>query len=68
MEKFLDDGDLLLADITLGNKNVCHEIGYLMGLNEGKNNPQDKFILLHNKEVARADFNADCSNLSSAFC
>ena len=55
----IDDYGLLLADITLGNKNVYHEIGYLMGLNEGRNNPQDNFILFHNKEVAGADFDKD---------
>lgn len=55
----INDCGLLLADITLGNKNVYHEIGYLMGLNEGKNNPQDNFILFHNKDVAGADFDND---------
>lgn len=48
-----------MADITLGNKNVYHEIGYLMGLNEGRSNPQDNFVLFHNKEVPGADFNTD---------
>lgn len=55
----INDCGLLLADITLGNKNVYHEIGYLMGLNKGKNNRQDNFILFHNKGVVGADFNLD---------
>jgi len=57
--KLINDCGLLLADITLGNKNVYHEIGYLMGLNEGNNTRQDNFILLHNKEVKGADFQTD---------
>jgi len=55
----INDCGLLLADITLGNKNVYHEIGYLMGLNEGRSNPQDNFILFHNREVAGANFDKD---------
>jgi len=55
----IHDCGLLLADITLGNKNVYHEIGYLMGLNKGVEKPQDNFILLHNKKVAKADFDKD---------
>ena len=55
----INECGLLIADITLGNKNVYHEIGYLMGLNAGKESPQNNFILIHNKGVAGADFNAD---------
>lgn len=55
----IQDCGLLLADITLGNKNVYHEIGYLMGLNKGAEKPQDNFILLHNKKVAKAEFDKD---------
>ena len=36
----------MLADLTHGNKNVYHELGYLMGLNTGHGLPQDNFILL----------------------
>jgi len=43
----------MLADISLGNKNVYHEIGYLMGLNKGSNKPQDNFILFYNDKVGR---------------
>lgn len=49
----------LIADLSLGNKNVYHEIGYLMGLNQGKLEKQNNFILLHNKETANSDFNKD---------
>lgn len=55
----IDDCGLLLADISLGNKNVYHEIGYLMGLNKGQNKHQDNFILFHNSEVSGANFNKD---------
>jgi len=37
---------LLIADLTQGNKNVYHEIGFLMGLNQGRTAAQDNFILL----------------------
>jgi len=57
--KLIRDCGLLLADITLGNKNVYHEIGYLMGLNEGAKKPQGNFILFHNKQVTGAEFNTD---------
>jgi len=39
---------LLVADLSKGNKNVYHEIGYLMGLNKGKGLSHDNFILIHN--------------------
>ncbi len=55
----IEDCGLLIADISLGNKNVYHEIGYLMGLNKGAVKSQDNFILLHNKQVAGSDFNKD---------
>ena len=41
----------LIADLTCGNKNVYHEIGYLMGLNEGKALHQDNFLLIHNSTI-----------------
>ena len=49
----------LIADLSLGNKNVYHEIGYLMGLNQGKLKKQNNFILLHNKKTANSDFDTD---------
>ncbi len=57
--KLIRDCGLLLADISLGNKNVYHEIGYLMGLNEEAKKLQDNFILFHNKGIEGADFDKD---------
>ncbi|MDY6920517.1 MAG: hypothetical protein SV765_09935 [Pseudomonadota bacterium] len=37
---------LLIADLTQSNKNVYHEVGFLMGLNQGRGDPHDNFILL----------------------
>ena len=31
----IESSGLLIADLTQGNQNVYHEIGYLMGLNRG---------------------------------
>ena len=55
----------LIADLSLGNKNVYHEIGYLMGLNQGKLKKQNNFILFHNKKTDNSDFHTDVGfNLS----
>ncbi|RZD21554.1 hypothetical protein [Pseudoalteromonas sp. MEBiC 03485] len=45
---------LLVADLSKGNKNVYHEIGYLMGLNKGQGLNHDNFILIHNSSVGNA--------------
>ena len=42
----IEDSGLLIADLTHGNKNVYHEVGYLMGLNRGRNLKQENFILI----------------------
>jgi hypothetical protein len=42
----IEDSGLLIADLTHGNKNVYHEVGYLMGLNRGKHLKQENFVLL----------------------
>jgi hypothetical protein len=42
----IEDSGLLLADLTHGNKNVYHEVGYLMGLNKGRHIKQENFVLL----------------------
>lgn len=42
----IEDSGLLIADLTHGNKNVYHEVGYLMGLNRGRHLGQENFILL----------------------
>ncbi len=61
--KLIEDSGFFIADLTCGNKNVYHEIGYLMGLNQGKKLPQKNFILIHNDGVS--DSTADIGfNLS----
>lgn len=58
--ELIDGCGYLIADLTMGNKNVYHEVGYLMGMNIGKNKKQDNFIFVHNSSVSRdADFNKD---------
>ncbi len=61
--RLIESSGLLIADLTGGNKNVYHEIGYLMGLNQGKGLPHENFILLHNGSIgdAKSDvgFNLD---------
>lgn len=47
----IENCGLLIADLTKGNKNVYHEIGYLMGLNKGKGLNHENFILIHNSAV-----------------
>ena len=46
----IKNSGLLIADLTKSNINVYHEIGYLMGVNEGRGLPQDNFILILRKE------------------
>ncbi len=55
----IDDCGLLVADTSLGNKNVYHEIGYLMGLNKGGGGEQNNFILVHNGEMVESNFDKD---------
>ncbi len=60
----IENCGLLIADLTKGNKNVYHEIGYLMGLNQGRGLSQENFILIHNSAVGNSQ--ADVGfNLSS---
>lgn len=49
--RLIEESGYLIADLTCGNKNVYHEIGYLMGLNQGKGLRQENFLLLHNNEI-----------------
>ena len=51
--KHIKESGYLIADLTLGNKNVYHEIGYRMGL--GKNN----FLLVHNNRGNEENFKKD---------
>lgn len=55
----IEGSGLLIADLTLGNKNVYHELGYLMGLNRGKGRPQDNFILLLDNDRAASAVSKD---------
>lgn len=49
--RLIEDSGLLIADITHGNKNVYQEIGYLMGLNQGKGLAHENFLLVHNASI-----------------
>ena len=49
--KLIDDSGLLIADLTSKNINVYHELGFLMGLNQGKNKGQKNFILLEDNKL-----------------
>lgn len=52
----IEDSGFLIADLTHGNKNVYHEIGYLMGLNRGQRRRQENFVLIvRNKSKAQID-------------
>lgn len=42
----IEESGLLIADLSQGNKNVYHEVGYMMGLNRGKGLKQGNFILI----------------------
>jgi len=46
IRQLINNTGLLIADLTHGNKNVYHELGFLMGLNEGKKLAHNNFILL----------------------
>lgn len=47
----IESSGLMIADLSGGNKNVHHEIGYLMGLNRGRGLSNDNFLLVHNEGV-----------------
>ncbi len=64
--RLIEDSGLLIADLTLGNKNVYHEIGYLMGLNQGgKGLSHENFLLVHNASIgdSRADIGFNISGI-----
>lgn len=44
--ELIESSGLLIADLSDGNKNVYHEIGYLMGLNQGQGLDHENFILI----------------------
>lgn len=49
--QLIEDSAYLIADLTAGNKNVYHEVGLLMGLNQARQWQHDNFLLLHNSSV-----------------
>lgn len=57
--KIIEGSGLLIADLTFGNRNVYHEIGYLMGLNRGKGLGQENFILIADKGRRGTDIEKD---------
>lgn len=64
--KVIEGSGLLIADLTLGNRNVYHEVGYLMGLNRGKGLEQDNFILIADKKTRGDELESDIGfNLKS---
>jgi hypothetical protein len=57
--KVIEGSGLLIADLTFGNRNVYHEIGYLMGLNRGKGLDQTNFILVADKKTRGDELESD---------
>lgn len=53
--RLIENSGYLIADLTCGNKNVYHEVGYLMGLNQGKGLKHENFLLLHNGSIGDAE-------------
>ena len=49
--QLIEGSGYLIADLTAGNKNVYHEVGLLMGLNQARQKGHDNFLLLHNSSV-----------------
>ncbi len=47
----IESSGLMIADLSGGNRNVHHEIGYLMGLNKGHGLPDENFLLVHNEAL-----------------
>jgi DNA-sulfur modification-associated len=49
----IENSGLMIADLSGGNKNVHHEIGYIMGLNKGRGLQNENFLLVHNEAVGK---------------
>lgn len=49
--ELIENSGLMIADLSGGNKNVHHEIGYLMGLNRGGGLNNENFLLVHNEQM-----------------
>lgn len=64
--KVIEGCGLLIADLTFGNRNVYHEIGYLMGLNRGQGLAHDNFVLIADKKTRGSELESDIGfNLKS---
>ncbi len=48
--KLIEESGLLIVDLTAKNVNVYQELGYLMGLNQGKGLKQENFILIKKQD------------------
>ena len=57
--ELIEGSGLLIADLTFGNRNVYHEIGYLMGLNRGSGLDQDNFIFIADKKTRGKELESD---------
>lgn len=53
--KLIEESGLLIADLSEPNINVYQELGYLMGLNEGKGFRQENFILIKKQDKDSKD-------------
>lgn len=49
--QLIENSGYLIADLTAGNKNVYHEVGLIMGLNQARQKAHDNFLLLHNGSI-----------------
>jgi hypothetical protein len=65
--QLIEDSGYLIADLTAGNKNVYHEVGLLMGLNQARQKQHDNFLLLHNSSVGDVskDFGFNITDFST---
>ena len=57
--ELIEGSGLLIADLTFGNRNVYHEIGYLMGLNRGSGQEQKNFIFIADKQTRGEELESD---------
>ncbi len=48
--RLIEESGLLIADLSAKNVNVYQELGYLMGLNQGKGLKQNNFILIKKQD------------------
>lgn len=53
--RLIEESGLLIADLSSKNINVYQELGYLMGLNQGKGLKQENFILIKKQDKKSKD-------------